>query len=100
MRVTLQYVDGCPNCGETESHLETLRSEGFDLVIERQIVDTPETAERLGFRGSPTILVDGADPFASLDAPVGLSCRVYATETGVRGSPSLEQIRAAIEAGR
>ncbi len=97
MRVTLQYFNGCPNWKETEAHIETLRSEGFDLVFDRQLIETPEAAEQHGFRGSPTVLVDGVDPFADPDAPVGLSCRVYATETGYAGSPSLDQLRAALQ---
>ena len=28
------------------------------------LISTPEQAERAGFRGSPTILVNGRDPFA------------------------------------
>lgn len=98
MRVTLQYFNGCPNWKETEAHIETLRSEGFDLAFDRQLIETPEAAEQYGFRGSPTVLIDGVDPFADRDAPVGLSCRVYQTETGFGGSPSLDQLRAAIEA--
>lgn len=96
MRVTLQYFNGCPNWTETEAHIETLRSEGFDLTFDRQLIETPEAAQQQAFRGSPTVLVDGVDPFADPDAPVGLSCRVYATETGYAGSPSLDQLRAAL----
>ena len=71
---------------------------GFDLILVRQLIQTPEAAEQYGFRGSPTVLIDGVDPFADPDAPVGLSCRMYATDDGYAGSPSLDQLRAAIEA--
>ncbi len=96
MKVTLQYFDGCPNWKETEAHIETLRWEGFDLNIHRQLIDSPDTAEELGFRGSPSVLIDGVDPFSNPDAPVGLACRVYVTESGYAGSPSLYQLRTAI----
>lgn len=56
-------------------------------------MDTLEAAQRVGFRGSPTILVDGRDPFASGDEPVGLSCRVYATPDGPAGAPTTDQLR-------
>jgi hypothetical protein len=59
-------------------------------------VDSPETAEAIGFRGSPSILVDGIDPFARGDEPVGLSCRIYQTPAGPAGSPTLEQLRAVL----
>lgn len=50
---------------------------------------------RLGFSGSPTILVDGQDPFADQDAPIGLACRLYATEEGLQGAPTIAQLRGA-----
>lgn len=96
MNVTLQYFTGCPNWEETRAQLEALKSEGFDLAIDLQLIETQEAAERHGFRGSPTVLVDGVDPFANPDAPVGLSCRVYRTETGFAGTPSLDQLRTAL----
>jgi hypothetical protein len=43
-------------------------------MLER--VETHEEAVRLGFRGSPTILVDGRDPFADGRGDLGLACRV------------------------
>lgn len=98
MRVTLQYFDGCPNWKETEAHIQTLMAEGVDVEMDRQLIETPEAAERYGFRGSPTVIINGSDPFANPDAPVGLSCRVYAAEDGYAGSPSLEQLRAALQA--
>lgn len=48
------------------------------------------------FRGSPTVLIDGVDPFGD-EAPLGLACRVYRTADGQTGSPTLHQLRDAIE---
>lgn len=42
-----------------------------DQPIRRQRVETPEEAERVGFGGSPTILVDGIDPFPDPAGPAG-----------------------------
>ena len=98
MNVTLQYFNGCPNWKETEAHIERLLAEGFDVTFDRQLIETPEAAEQYGFRGSPTIIVDGVDPFADPDTPTGLSCRVYQTDTGYAGSPSLDQLRTVLEA--
>ncbi len=100
MRVTLQYFDGCPNWEETDARLEALRAEGFDLTVEHQPITTPSAAADLGFRGSPTVLIDGVDPFAEPDAPIGLACRVYPTDTGLAGSPGIDQLRAALEGAR
>lgn len=51
-----------------------------------------------GFKGSPTVLIDGVDPFGSGKESVGLSCRLYKTETGDAGSPTLQQLKRAVAA--
>jgi hypothetical protein len=68
--------------------------------VKLQQVDTPEQAERMGFRGSPTILIDGRDPWASADLALGLSCRIYQTEAGPDGTPSAHQIAAELSSAR
>ena len=96
MDITLQYFDGCPNWKVTRTHLETLEAEGIDMSVTLHLIDTPELAAAANFRGSPTVLIEGNDPFADPDAPVGLSCRVYRTDKGYVGSPTLEQLRDAV----
>lgn len=98
MEVTLQYFDGCPNWKTTEEHLHKLVAEGWVLTVRRQRIEDHQTAEQYGFRGSPTVLVGGVDPFANKDTPIGLSCRIYRTEHGPVGRPSLEQLRQAVAA--
>ena len=99
MDVTLLFFDGCPNWQVTDERLqEALTLAGVDDVrVEHRLVETPEQAEAAGFRGSPTVLVNGRDPFADPDAPVGLSCRVYGTATGFTGAPTVEQLVAALQ---
>lgn len=99
MNVTLLYFDDCPNWRVADSHLRTLAAEHPEMVIERRIVDTVEDAEATRFRGSPSIIVDGVDPFAHPDSPVGLACRVYQTPNGPAGSPTLEQLRSVVDSG-
>ena len=52
----------------------------------------------MGFHGSPSILVDGVDVFAEPGAGVGLSCRIYRTPEGLAGAPTLDQLRAKLDA--
>lgn len=93
MDVRLLYFDGCPNWQETDSRLrEAIALAGLDVSPEYVDVATPEDAERLRFRGSPTVLIDGRDPFADAAAPVGLSCRVFRTPDGLRGAPTVAQL--------
>jgi len=94
MEVELQYFDECPNWRVTGDHLRALAGEFTDVTLTRHLVDTPEEADRVRFRGSPTILLNGVDPFATESDPVGdLSCRVYQTPDGPAGSPTLDQLR-------
>ena len=98
VRVTLRYFDGCPNWRTADERVrEALERTGRSAVeVQYERVETQDDAERLAFVGSPTILVDGIDPFAVADAPVGLACRVYATPEGLRGSPTVDQLVAVL----
>lgn len=70
---------------------------GDRATISLELVASPEDAEAIGFRGSPTILINGADLFADDAAPTGLSCRVYKTDDGLDGAPSKSQLREVLE---
>ena len=96
MDITLLYFDDCPNWKIADQRLAAIAAERTDLTVTRHLVDTLEEAERVGFHGSPSILVDGVDVFAEPGAGVGLSCRVYRTPDGLAGAPTLEQLRAAL----
>lgn len=96
MEIVLQYFDGCPNWKVAEERLDVIAAERPDIAVTRQLVETFDEAERVGFHGSPSILIDGVDPFADPDAGVGLACRIYRTPDGPAGAPTLEQLRAAI----
>jgi len=96
MDIALLYFDDCPNWKIADERLAAIAAERRDLTVSRHLVDTPEEAERVGFRGSPSILVDGIDVFAEPDDGVGLSCRVYRTPDGPAGAPTVEQLRATL----
>lgn len=97
MRLELLYFDDCPNWTIAAERLDAVAARR-GLTVERRIVATPEEAEAARFRGSPTILVDGEDPFASGDEPIGLACRVFQTPLGPAGSPTTEQLEAVVGA--
>ena len=96
MRIELLYFDDCPNWTTADERLQEIAT-ARGLEVERRLVTTPEEAERSRFRGSPTILVDGRDPFARGDEPFGLSCRRFQTPDGPAGSPTIEQLEAALD---
>lgn len=93
MDITLLYFEDCPNWKIADERLAALASERPDIRVTRHLVDTPEEANRTGFHGSPSIMVDGVDVFAEHGSKVGLSCRRYLTPDGYAGAPTLDQLR-------
>ncbi|CAN5845252.1 MAG: thioredoxin family protein [Acidimicrobiia bacterium] len=98
VEITLQYFEDCPNWKTTDGHLRTLITEGLDATVSYELIGTYEVAVERGFCGSPTVLIDGVDPFADRKAMVGLACRLYLTQNGPAGSPTIEQLRAVFTA--
>jgi len=97
-QVAFQYFSGCPNWKTTHQRLEEAIGDR-SMSIEMQLVESPEEAAAVDFRGSPTVLIDGVDPFADPDTPAAgtLACRVY---QGADGSPTVDQLREALTARR
>lgn len=93
MEIDLLYLRGCPNRSLARDHVDlALARTGLAAVVREREVHTSEEATRLGMRGSPTILIDGQDPFADAADPVALSCRLYRSEVGLIGAPTVEQL--------
>ena len=96
-RIVIRYFEGCPHWRLADARVrEALRAVGLNATVEHDPVETHEDAVRTGFRGSPTILVDGADPWADGEAPAGLSCRIYRTEEGPQGAPTVRELGAVL----
>ena len=96
MDITLLYFDSCPNWKIADERLAEIAAERSDITLTRHLVESIEEAERLGFHGSPSILVNGVDVFVDADAGVGLSCRIYQTPEGPAGAPTVEQLQAVL----
>ena len=96
-QLELLYFPDCPHWRVADERLRDVANR-LGLSVEYRLVTTSDEADRVSFRGSPTILIDGVDPFAVGDEPIGLSCRIYPTPGGYAGSPTTEQIAAALAA--
>jgi hypothetical protein len=96
--ITVLHTADCPNLRLADERLRAaLTLAGRDDVhVEHRQVTTAEEAAAAGFRGSPTVLIDGRDPFADPAIPTSLSCRVYPTEAGLVGAPTVEQLLAVL----
>lgn len=89
----LVYFEDCPNWRLAEDRLRAaLELVGqSDREIRLHVVAGPAEAEAAGMHGSPTILVNGRDPFARAEADVW-SCRLYGNGGRLEGAPSVQAL--------
>lgn len=94
MRVEMLTVPDCPNGPVLRERLTLVFAGRADVEVTEYVVDDPAEAERRGMHGSPTLLVDGSDPFAAPGAAASVSCRLYRGMDGrIGGAPSVEELR-------
>jgi hypothetical protein len=98
--VQLLCWEGCPSTERALAQLlGALNALGcYDAQIRMRQIRSDVDAQRAGFVGSPTILIDGVDPVPiGADAPNGLSCRVYPQRDGTIGpTPDPEDLTEAL----
>lgn len=99
MDVELLVTADCPHETQAAALLRTaLDDVGLSSVdITTTVITTPEQADRRVFPGSPTIFLDGRDPFAEPGQIPALACRVYVTPSGHSGIPDLRALRQALK---
>ena len=93
MKAQVLFIDDCPHLQTVVDRLrEASRVAEADLAIEQRRVTDTDDAQRLSFGGSPSILLDGWDPFPFPQVGA-LACRLYASpDGGLAGAPSVEQL--------
>ena len=95
MTLEILQVPGCPGADLLAARLDGLLAGRTGVT--RRVVASEAEAERVGMTGSPTLLADGADPFARPGQLPSVSCRLYPDEHGRPGpAPSTSQLRAAL----
>ncbi|BDB42108.1 MULTISPECIES: alkylmercury lyase [Mycobacterium] len=98
MRLEILQVRDCPNVPVLEERIrQATADQELDVEITHRVIDDPATASAAGMTGSPTLLVDGHDPFAAPGHLPSVSCRLYESENdGMPGAPSVAALRAAL----
>jgi hypothetical protein len=99
VEIELLYFDGCPHWEAARTRLaEALVATGnAGTPIRLRRIDTDDDVRTEGFAGSPTIRIDGTDPFAPVPGEIGgLICRRYHTDTGPQGAPTVAQLMVAL----
>lgn len=73
---------------------------GLDLPVEHVTVADESHARASGMNGSPTLLVDGVDPFKAPEVTPSVSCRLYPADGGgTDGAPSAAAIARSLSEG-
>ena len=94
-----------PDCPNEAGALSALRLP-FERMgptvqsVRTTVIASQEQAQERGFVGSPTILIDGVDPFGVPGQSPAVACRVYVTPAGLSGVPPLGDVVAALTAAR
>jgi hypothetical protein len=96
MLLTVLSVPECPNVEVLLDRLrEVLPGHAADLNV--IVVEDDERARAWGMAGSPTLLVDGVDPFAVAGGEASVSCRLYrGADCTVGGAPPVADLRAVL----
>jgi hypothetical protein len=98
MRVEILHIDECPNWVEAGTRVEAALAElgRGDVEVSYRLLTDSVQAAAVPFAGSPTILLDGVDAFPTDGRTSDLACRIYRTDTGFAGMPSVAQLVEAI----
>ncbi len=92
--VQIQHFQGCPNSTEMIRRVkEAIGGIEDEIKYQEVLVETNELAEKIKFRGSPTLLINGED-FEGREEPksASLNCRYYQN-----GLPNVEDIKVKIQ---
>ena len=90
IKIDIQYFNGCPNSSEMIHRVnEAIKGSKEKIEYNEVLVESNELAEKLKFRGSPTLLINGKD-FEGREEPesAALNCRVYEN-----GLPNVYEIK-------
>ena len=94
MRIDVLSIPGCPNGPlSLERVHDAVKTSGvIDAEVQATLVVDSDGAVAVGMHGSPTILIDGRDPFAEFGTVPSISCRLYRTANGPQGCPTVAEL--------
>lgn len=100
MDIEVLTVPGCPHRAETLTRLRAaLAATRTAGVVTERVIASLADAAAAGMNGSPTVLVDGRDPFTEGPVEPSLSCRLYRSSGGVEGAPAVGALIEALRVG-
>lgn len=98
MKLEILQVPDCPNVPLLERRIwAAVAGEQIEVTLTHRVLDDQAEATEAGMTGSPTLLVDGEDPFSETGSAPSVSCRLYRADGGgIDGAPSVAALRAAL----
>lgn len=100
MSITVLHVANCPGAALLQHRLDQVLVGALGAPAAWQVITSEDQAREHGMTGSPTLLVDGVDPFGHPGLQPSLSCRLYLGDDGSPGpAPSCLQPRAILFPG-
>src|SRR2546425_10433450 len=109
MQIKILYFNGCPMWETAAARVRTVLAELGRADVSVQVEDVHQASHLSSeWAGSPTVLLDGRDPFAAADgpplAPLAIdsgrrplvargACRIYRTDAGFGGGPGVDRRR-------
>jgi hypothetical protein len=101
MELTVLAVPDCPNVPVLQQRLADVLADWPGVAIRWRVITNVAEAARWRMHGSPTLLVNGHDPFAQAGSCPALACRMYrAADGSLDGAPSVLALRQALEQAR
>src|SRR5215813_13104282 len=98
MELMVLAVPSCPNAPVLERRLAMVLAGRPAVTVTRQVITEAADAARWGMHGSPTLLVNGRDPFAGPGVAPAVACRLYRGEDGrLDGAPTVAALRCVLE---
>lgn len=83
LTIDILYTEENSDWQELDKRVQQALEElGINAEIRHQIVKSDREAFELNFIGTPTLLIDGIDPWPMKNAPAGLRLRPYFSPTG------------------
>lgn len=92
--IEIQYFNSCPNSDEMISRVgKAIKQLDMEIEYKEILIESAEEAQKVKFRGSPTLLINGIDLENLPEPEMGnMSCRYYRD-----GLPGIETIKNIIQ---